>query len=665
MVTLGADYKISKNTSLSLETAVSNNDINTFSTKDKGNDNGEAAKLQLIKENQPVVLFKKKLLLQANAGYEYVNKRFKPLERLRNVEFNRDWSLPYTIAPADESLTNAAFQLRDSIGNQVKYEITNYNRSDKFSGMRQMLYHYSSIRGWKITDQVSITSSNSPLQKFTYLRPSVDVNKLFKKINNLVAGANYSAEHNAISNKQYDTLSPLSFAFHTWQLYLKSDEIKLNKWGISYFTRSDFYPVAKKLSVADKSNNFSVNTALLKNEHHQFKFNLTYRKLQIVNPLLTTQKPDESLLGRAEYYVNEWKGLVTGNVLYEVGAGQEQKREFTFVEVPAGQGEYTWNDYNNNGIAELNEFEIALFQDQRKYIRVNTPTNQYVKANYVTFNYSIDISPRAVINAATAKGFKKLLARLSTSSSMQINKKNISTGKFQFNPFTKKLVDTTLLTLSSFLSNSFFFNRISSKWGMDITHSQSSGKSLLTYGVESRKLRNITYKARFNFNRKITTSITLKSVINELTTPKFDNRNYSVQQKVAEPSVSYTHGTNLRVTASYSISDKKNTIGFFEQLTNKAINTEVKYNVLSNSTINGKFSVNSISFSSKNNAASPNSTVGYIMLEGLLPGKNYLWNLEYTKRLAGNIEMSIQYDGRKPGTARVIHIGRATIRAIF
>ena len=99
---------------------------------------------------------------------------------------------------ADERLASASFQLKDSNANQVKYEIINYNRSDNFNGFRQMLTHYSMLKGWKIADQFSITNSNTPIQKISYLRPSIDISKLLKKYNNLQLGANYSGEHNTI-----------------------------------------------------------------------------------------------------------------------------------------------------------------------------------------------------------------------------------------------------------------------------------------------------------------------------------------------------------------------------------------------------------------------------------------------------------------------------------
>lgn len=663
ILTLAADYRLTNKTKIKTEFAVSKYDVNLLSSKDKSNDNGVAAKVEIVSDDKNVYLFKKGLKLQTTVGYEFVQKRFKPIERLRNVEFNRDWSLPFTIDPADESIATAGFMLKDEKDNMVKYSVVNYNRSDKYNGIRQQLNHFSQIKNWKVTDGVSLTNINNPLLKGIYLRPNVDVNTTFKKLKNYQIGANYSAEYNKMNTKLGDTLSPLSFAFNIWQAYLRSDIDKLNKWGVTYFTRKDLYPASKTLVKADRSDNVNLFTELLKNERHQFKFNFTYRKLDVINTSLSNQKSDESILGRAEYYVNEFNGFLFGNVLYEVGAGQEQKREFTFIEVPAGQGEYTWNDYNGDGISQLNEFEIALFPDQRKYIRVNTPTNQYVKANYLQFNYAVDLSPKAILGN-NKKGLSKLLGKFSSSSALQISKKDISTGKFQFNPFTKKLIDTTLLTLSSFLSNTIFFNRTNSVWGMDIAHNLNKGKSLLTYGIETRKLSTIIYKTRVNMTRNITTALTLRSILNSLATPKFGNRNYSIEEVSAEPSLSYIYQTKLRATLSYNFDNKKNTIGYKEKTTNNALTADVKYNVLSNSTINARFTLNTINFK-YDTGGSANSTVGYIMLDGLLRGKNYLWNIEYTKRLGGNIEMSIQYDGRKPGDARVVHIGRASVRAIL
>jgi hypothetical protein len=401
-------------------------------------------------------------------------------------------------------------------------------------------------------------------------------------------------------------------------------------------------------------------TELMKNEHEQLRMNVTYRKLDVINQGINNEQSDKSLLGRLEYAIHEWKGFVNGTVLYEVGSGQEQKLEYTYLQVPAGQGYYTWNDYNKDGIPQLNEFEVAVFDDQKKWIRVFTPTNNYVKANYIRFNYNFALNPNLIISRNTTKSFMKFLRKLSTTSSLQINKKEISNGAFEFSPFSKKLIDTSLLSLNSFLSNTIYFNRTSSVWGIDITHRLNNSKSLLNYGFESNSFRDLSIKGRWNLSRSIATSLTNKYDRNQLVNPSFANRNYQVDEVSAEPSVSYIHKSDFRLSLIYTYDTRKNKIGDTASAANNQLAVEVKYNVLSNGTINGRFSFNNINFT-----GDPNSTVGYVLLNGLLPGKNYLWNLELTKRLAGNIELNLQYEGRKPGNNAVVHTGRVSIKAIF
>jgi len=665
MVSVGAEYLVNDKTRIKTEMAVSKYDINLFSQKSKANDQGFAGKVQFFQEGNPFRLFKKKMQLQTKLGYEFVQNRFKPLERLRNVEFLRDWSLPFDIANADEHLATASVAVNDSAGNRLKLEATSYNRSDHFAGFRQALESFFDYRGWQLTSHINYTNSKSLVHEGSFIRPFISVSKIFARYKNTQIGLSYNGEHNRLRNKVNDSLSNLSFAFNIWQAFIKSDQSKLNKWAFSYFTRNDLLPEGKNLNSANRSHNYNFSTELMKSEKHQLRFNMTYRKLNIANALLSNQKADESILGRAEYFIAVWKGLLTGNVLYELGAGQEQKREFSFVEVPAGQGEYTWIDYNNNQIPELNEFEIAIFPDQKKYIKIFTPSNEYVKANYIQFNYSVELNPKTLMKLENGRGLKNLLGKSSIASALQISKKDLSTGRFQFNPFTKQLVDTTLISLNSFLSNTFYFNRTDPKWGFDVTHSVNAGKSLLSYGFESRQLKNGVAKARVQIGKNLIANITISQIKNELSTkgPKLVNRNYSINQNSITPALIYIYKSNLRLSLNYSYIQKENTIDSMEKAVNHTVAADIRYNILKSSTVNAKIAFNQITFDAYPGAA--NTTVGYIMLDGLLPGKNFLWNLELTKRLAGNIEISIQYEGRKPGETKVIHTGRAAIRALF
>ncbi len=660
LLTVQTFYQINEKTFLQTDVALSNYDINTFSTKDKGNNKGLAAKF-LVNRNSNL---NKNVQLLSTIGYEWVDEKFRSIERLRSVEFARDWGLQIIPNYATEHLPKASIEIKNlNTQASLKYMVDGYLRSDDFSAIKNSLQYNDNngLGGLNYIASLNLVNSNTPTDKGFFLKSSADISKVFPKLKNYQIGATYSIEHNQQKNKLTDTVTPLSFAFENMGFYVKSNIANANKWSFNFFTRADKLPFEKTLLQTDKSNNYNFLAELLKNKKHQFRLNITYRELLIKNSFLTNIKADKSLLSRFEYIVNEWNGFLTGTTLYEIGSGQEQKRDFTYIEVPAGRGEFAWNDYNNDGIPQLNEFEIALFQDQAKYIRVFTPTNQFVKANYTQFNYNISINPRVLVSKIKNKKLAKFIARFSVQSAMQTGKKVLANGTTKYNPFKGNIADTSLISLNNIFSNSIAFNRFSSIWGFDVSNVRNYNKSLLTYGFESRQLVDWLIRGRINFKQQYTVELIQKIANNQLTTPSFSNRNYALKIVSTEPKLTYTYLTKYRLQASYMYASKTNALIFGgEKAINNAMNVEGKLNSVNNTSLLVKFSYNNIQYNS-----TPNTTVSYIMLDGLLPGKNFLWNVELTKRFGNNLELTLNYEGRKPGDTRIINIGRASLRALL
>jgi len=661
VVSVAGEYKVNEKTSIKTEFAASDYDVNTFSTIDKQNDKGYAAKLSIIHNDSWKTRHDKLMHFEAIAGYEFTNKNFQPVETLRPVEFGRDWGLNYILTPANEQLTSLHLKLNDEKNNSIAYDFTSYLRSDGFTGIRNVTTHTQNFDGWHLTDILNLTNSSTSADKGYYFRPTIDLNKTFASFHNYNIGANYAVEHNQIKNNIADTVTPLSFAFETLSAYIRSDQAKANKWSFTYYTRSDQLPNGKSLAQTDRSHNYSFATELLKNPHSQFRLTVTYRQFQVNNNLLTTQQPDNSLLGRAEYVVNKWQGFLTGNVLYELGAGQQQKLDYSYIQVPAGQGQYTWIDLNKDGIPQLNEFELAVFQDQATYIRVYTPTNEFIKANYTQFNYSVTLTPKALASTMHNVKWKNFITKFLLQSSLQTYKKQLSNGNPVFNPFKGKIEDTSLINYNFVLSNTLSFNRYSTSWGADITNLKNYNKSLLTYGTETRQLNQWNVKGRINIAKVYTLELIQKFANNNLFTPSFANQNYAIKEYSMQPQLTYTSGTKFRILGSYIYDGKYNQqqYGGEKAITN-SINFEGKYNAVSNTSLNAGFTFTNINFT-----GTPNTTVSYIMLDALLPGKNYLWNVSLTKRLINNLELTFEYEGRKPGDTRVIHTGRASLRALL
>jgi hypothetical protein len=655
VMTIAADWEISKKSRLTADWAYSKYDFNLFSKKAAQDQNGFAGKLGYT--NDFNIDSSQGLSLQANVGAEFANATFRPVERLRTVEFARDWGLDVVVQPADEKLFHAQMQLKQRLHHVLAYKVETYNRDRDFNALRNTIEHKYLSKGWRMNNVFAITQFNDAVKSGYFLRPSVDLSKQLKQLSNREFSLKYTVERNFNQLKQTETLSGNSFSFSTFQLSTQSDPSKMNKWGVKYFTRADALPIDNKLNRTDRSHNYNVDGEWMSNEHHQIRINATYRKLNVTDTRFNI-KADERVLGRIEYFTDVWKNAITGNFLYEIGSGQEPRRDFTYFEVPAGQGEYTWIDYNNDGIQQLNEFEIAKFRDQAKYLRIYTPTNDFVKTDFLQFNYNIVLNPSMAIAENAVGVMNKIIRRIYFQSSLQTSQKQRALGDRSLNPIATMIADTSLISFDQLQTHSLSFNKFSQIWGIDFNFFQNTNRAFLSFGEETRRTNELSLRIRSNWARKYTVDLIGKKNNNKLLTPSFSNRNFNIDAYSIEPRVSYTKGTTFRAQVSYSYQEKRNS--GFERAKIKSLQMDSKYNIVANTSLSARFTMSDISF---NGISS--STLGYIMMEGLQPNKNFVWQLDFTKRLNSFIELSFQYEGRKAGSSGIVNLGRAQLRAIL
>ncbi len=665
MFIVGGNYNIDKDNRVFAEVGMTHYDPNLYSTINNNQHLGGAARLgfQSVKKLRKTDKYAVELL--SGGQYEFVQSKFTAIERFRNVEFNRDWSIVNQPVAEDENLASAKVGLRKTNLGSLQYEASMYTRGNTYKGLRNAATLQFAKAGFSGMATGSLMQSSTDTVTTSYFRPNGFVEKTFPKLKGLTVGGKYLLEHNETRNTVADTLSASSFSFNTYTGYINNGTQSKNPVGLEYMVREDRKVRDNQFRDADKSQTISLNAAWLSNEHHQIRFTGSYRKLDVLDSALSGQKADESVLGRFEYTVNEFKGFLTATSLYEFGSGQEQKREYTYVQVPAGQGQFAWRDYNNDGVQQLNEFELAIFPDEAKFIRIFVPSNQYVKANFVTYSQTLGLNFAALFNRSDKRALLRFIGRFYNSAALQLSNRLVANkGLEQFNPFFNDFNDINLITNTTSLTNSFMFNRASPVWGVDYIYQQTGGKSLLTYGLESRLNKENQLKLRWNFTKNFSSYVNGRIGERSSTaeaTQDFANKNYYLNYYSLEPSLSFSLKSIFRTSFTYRYDDKKNTPAYGgEKAMIHSLISESRYNVASTSVVSLKLTYASIQFN-----GNTNTTVGYIMLDGLQNGTNVLWSLNLDRRLAKSLELSFQYEGRKPGTNPVVHIGRASVRAVF
>jgi hypothetical protein len=657
MVTLGAE-RSTKNSGITVEGALSNYDLNTFSPIDSQDDQGYAGSFGYKKKfhvNDSVEF-------SVNVKYEYMSKYFTFIERYRPVEFERDWNLGWnsTRKPtADQHMVITNFRYGSTKNKfMTGYDFSAFNEGAQYTGIKNGILFGVNHKRFRTAFNASYLTSSGAYGKTSFVRQKMTLAiPLGKKFS---IGGSEEIEFSNVYKPNSDTLQASSFGYIEWESFAQlGDSTKTFIRGF-YKQRNDWLPWNTVLDFATFGENIGATVGFNQLKYQRLNITASYRRLDIRNYLITELNPDNTVVGRIEYSLKLFKNAITLSTFYESGSGLEVKKEFFYLEVPAGQGAYAWTDYNGNGVKELNEFEIALFSDQAQYVRVYTPTNQYIKVFTNQFSQTLNI--RTPQKWQQKKGFLKLLSRFSDQVAYRTDRKTQSDAfEHAFLPQIDDAGDTALVTLNATIRNTVFFNQMSNKFGIDYTVQSVKGKNLLTNGLESRSNEYHQIRMRWNLTPAYSFVTEYKTGIKTNSSQFFSTRNYYINYNDIEPRISFQPGTTFRVSLLYRYSEKKNAADLGGETNNlQKFGVEFRAARASKGSLTTEINYFRIAYD-----GTVNSTIGYEMLEGLKPGENFTWKAGWQQSLGGGLQLTLGYEGRKTPDNKPIHTGSAQVRAMF
>jgi hypothetical protein len=614
--------------------------------------------------------------IELEANYEFAQQRFKELNPYRPAEFTRDWNVNQGVndvaivrRPTDEHLFNGGATLRTAKSGSLQYNFGGFLRDTLYTGLKHFAKYAYLKNGWDVWAQGDFLTTNSTAERSEFFRPKANLTlPLFRDSTGTVfwrAGIYGERERNSRFAKQQqtgapDTLNRASFYYDVVKFFMETPENERFNFKTSYLRRIDYAPNGEDFSTSTKADELNLNGNWQQSRNSTLGWNFTWRRLAIEDTTLTNLDPSDTYLGRLDYSLNILKGVAQSNTSYEIGSGQERRVEFTYLQVQPGEGTHLWTDRNADGKVQYDEVEIAPFQDVANAVRVTSFTDDFIRTNNVTFNQSLRLEPKAVW--FNAKGVKKFLSKFSTQSSLQVNRKvRQLDGVNPWNPFELNVADTALVSTRSSVYNTLFFNRADPKYDVQLGMSDNQNKLVQTQGFESRRQRERFVKTRWNVSKSISFQAELSLGLDEQGSEQFASKRYKIESWETQPQLTWQPSNNFRtgITWRYKLAENRlDTLG--ENARTNDLKWEATFNQSATTSLRSEFSFVKIDFTGQ-----ANSPVGFAFLQGLQNGKNFIWNITLDRQVGKNIRMGITYEGRKTGDARLVHVGRAQVGAVF
>ncbi|MCQ2976037.1 MAG: hypothetical protein MJ211_14645 [Bacteroidales bacterium] len=578
------------------------------------------------------------------ANFKFSSKGFVAPINNKSVDFERQWNINNYLPGNQEQFFNLDFEKYSKDGLSAKYSAKLANVDNIFKGVGNMLminYYHNNIK-----INVGGNVFNSKIDSCLNTRISTKANFEYK-IGTYING--FSFNNKISQTENYVDTTDLNFNDIKYYTGFENDSNKiiltLNRRNT--FTDFDFF--ANQIGYTNslstefqlKKDNFRISSIEILKQNQTPIFSS-----DTLNTLNTT-----SITGKTEISTFFFNKQLAINVNYQSESGTEEQAGYIFLKTSAGNGYFVWNDYNNNGIQELNEFERAFYQSDADYVKYYIHTNKYI--NTISGRYGLNIVWNGNINKYNSWINKYLLGRITQIVQVFNTTKSATNNKLSFFASSDSIINKSLQ--QKYSTRLLTINNL---WLL-YNNSQSNNNNLTFYGNESNIQNNNSYGFETLIINKLKLEYLYSKGKNKYNSEFFPDKNYRIQlyQNSGELNFDLSHIINMSII--YNNIHKNNTTDFSKLKTNSLT---AKLNFGSPTSGNATLSISGV-----NNKYSgiSNNAVSYQMLEGLSDGNNLVINASSTINLSKYFQLTLTFEMRGSENQKTIYTGNMAIKLIM
>ncbi|WP_262149046.1 hypothetical protein [Chryseobacterium foetidum] len=640
--TMNSEFLL-KDGKIGADFSLSNYDINLFSSKDADKNIGYAGRVFGNK-----TFGKKNWKGTPSFEYQYIDKQFRILDRINDVEFSRDFNLAQEFSNRTQNRFIFSFLNKWNNKSVLNYRLNYLDERDSYKGIKNDL-DFGWIKNKFFTKgSLSYLNTNAILQDTKFIRGGASSEYTGKKGSWTVGG---SMEHNEKYYNNTQLMDVTSFSWREVFVQKKIGDSARTRLLTKAYLRDNDSVRDNSLQNINRILGFMAESQLIKNEKTTLTALVHYRKFFNSADLADLSRNNDFVVGNILYNQQLFRNGARLQAFYELGNGQEAQREFQYIKVTDGQGVYKWTDYNGDGVQQLDEFEIAEYSDLAQYIRVYTNSVRYLPSNKNKLQLALFVNPSIVFDSEN-----KFLKRWNFNVSLNSQNSYFKREKvLVLNPFEKS--DDQILKNQNILSSVQFNPTDKSGWNGNYRFISNNNLINANFSNEERKQKSHFVNLGYWFNKEF--RIDWENSVHELknSSQLFSTRDYILNNFETKPKATYKFTDAVQAEFSSAYREKQRTDG--EELL-KAFDitgtvqwerkkTSIRANF---SFINNDFTGNSFSI------------VGNQMLDGLKPGKNQVWSVFIQQSLNSFLQLNLNYEGRNSGE-RTIHIGSMQVKASF